>query len=434
MNSRNIRDIIEAYSEVHIPVEHRILSENPDVVIAVIAESVFQLGYTAEDFIEFLNESSVEDIVEFFVDIYEENFLIESAYSDEFITEQFIDLYEYGILDENRVTDVLKSASQAGGFARDVVKSGWKQATKGGGGLSGGIDAMKTRISRQMQQANGSLRGAIQKASPLGAGALNKVKGAVDAAKTRAGELVNKVKSKLPGGGGGTPPKSPGGGGPGGGGPGGGGPGPVSSSWARRRGDLYKTAAAGTVATGVGIGIDSLLNKTQNKPQARRTEKLVGSANFKGGLKASPKSDESAKNINKRGGMSLASGGTGYLAKKGDSYVIKKAKAIGSDDGFIGQAARSLGLTKQKDKAAEAARQKISNTNRVKYLGKQGLTAKNQAGYMAKGAKLGGMKTGENILKAHFEMWVDGLLAEGYDLSNYTWDGLYEEYIQIISE
>jgi hypothetical protein len=429
MNSRNIRDIIEAYSEVHIPVEHRILSENPDVVIAVIAESVFQLGYTAEDFIEFLNESSVEDIVEFFVDIYEENFLIESAYSDEFITEQFIDLYEYGILDENKVTDVLKSASQAGGFVRDVVKSGWKQATKGGGGLSGGIDAMGTRISRQMQQASGSLRGAIQKASPLGAGALNKVKGAVDAAKTRAGEFVNKVKSKLPGGGGGTPPKSPGGGGPGGGGPGGGGPGRFR---APSRGDIAKTAVAGTVGTGLGLGMNRN-GGTQGGTQARRTEKLVGSAN-KGGLKANPRGDENAKNINKGGGMSLASGGTGYLAKKGDSYVIKKAKAIGSDDGFIGQAARSLGLTKQKDKAAEAARQKISNTNRVKYLGNQGLTAKNQAGYMAKGAKLGGMKTGENILKAHFEMWVDGLLAEGYDLSNYTWDGLYEEYIQIISE
>ena len=432
MNSRNIRDIIEAYSEVHIPVEHRILSENPDVVIAVIAESVFQLGYTAEDFIEFLNESSVEDIVEFFVDIYEENFLIESAYSDEFITEQFIDLYEYGILNEAIVKDILKSGKdimKGARFAGDVVKSGWKQATKGGGGLSGGIDAMGTRISRQMQQANGSLRGAIQKATPLGAGALNKVKGAVDAAKTRAGELVNKVKSKLPGGGGGTPPKSPGGGGPGGGGPGGGGPGRFR---APSRGDIAKTAVAGTVGTGLGLGMNRN-GGTQGGTQARRTEKLVGSAN-KGGLKASPKSDESAKNINKRGGMSLASGGTGYLAKKGDSYVIKKAKAIGSDDGFIGQAARSLGLTKQKDKAAEAARQKISNTNRVKYLDNQGLTAKNQAGYMAKGAKLGGMKTGENILKAHFEMWVDGLLAEGYDLSNYTWDGLYEEYIQIISE
>ena len=243
MNSLNIRDIIEAYSEVHIPVEHRILSENPDVVIAVIAESVFQLGYTAEDFIEFLNESSVEDIVEFFVDIYEENFLIESAYSDEFITEQFIDLYEYGILNEAIVKDILKSGEdimKGARFAGDVVKSGWKQATKGGGGLSGGIDAMGTRISRQMQQANGSLRGAIQKATPLGAGALNKVKGAVDAAKTRAGELVNKVKSKLPGGGGGTPPKSPGGGGPGGGGN------PLKSP-------IAKTAVAGA-GTGVGSG------------------------------------------------------------------------------------------------------------------------------------------------------------------------------------
>jgi hypothetical protein len=269
-----------------------------------------------------------------------------------------------------------------------------------------------------MQQGGGSLTGAMQKSTPLGAGALNTVQNAINTAKTA-------VTSRLP--------KF----GPSGGGGGSGGsttpPTPPAGTPPRR---VPPLVAGGSVLGGTGLaaaGIYSLLNKTQNKPQVGRSEKLVGSAN-KGGLKADPKSDENAKNINKRGGMSLASGGTGYLAKKGDSYVIKKAKAIGSDDGFIGQAARSLGLTKDKDKAAEAARQKISNTNRVKYLGNQGLTSKNQAGYMAKGAKLGGMKTGENILKAHFEMWVDGLLAEGYDLSNYTWDGLYEEYIQIISE
>jgi hypothetical protein len=32
--------------------------------------------------------------------------------------------------------------------------------------------------------------------------------------------------------------------------------------------------------------------------------------------------------------------------------------------------------------------------------------------------------------KEDFELWVNELLDEGYDLSGYTWEGLYEEYIQ----
>jgi len=32
--------------------------------------------------------------------------------------------------------------------------------------------------------------------------------------------------------------------------------------------------------------------------------------------------------------------------------------------------------------------------------------------------------------KEDFELWVNNLLDEGYDLSGYTWEGLYEEYIQ----
>ena len=31
--------------------------------------------------------------------------------------------------------------------------------------------------------------------------------------------------------------------------------------------------------------------------------------------------------------------------------------------------------------------------------------------------------------KEEFELWVNNLLDEGYDLSGYTWEGLYEEYI-----
>jgi hypothetical protein len=33
--------------------------------------------------------------------------------------------------------------------------------------------------------------------------------------------------------------------------------------------------------------------------------------------------------------------------------------------------------------------------------------------------------------KLEFESWVNNLLEEGYDLSDYTWDELYENYIQL---
>lgn len=436
MDNTHLRNIMEAYNEVYSPDEQRVLSEDSDLVIGFIAESVFNLGYTAEEFIEFLNESEVDDIVEFFVDLYENNLLIESVSSDEFINEQFIALYEYGIF-EGKVGDILKAgkgALQAAGFARDALKSGWKQATKGGGGIKAGIDAAGKRVSRQINQAQGSLSGAMKNASPLGARTLSNIKSAASGAKAKAGELVNKAKSavtsRLPGGGPkqlsldlkGAGMKTPGGIKP------------------PSRSDVVKTAAAGTVGTGIGLALANkggggkVQSTATGTAQPRRTEKLVGSANFKGGLKATPESDKNAKDINKRGGVSLAGGGAGFLAKKGDSYVVKQAKPVGADDGIIGKAARAMGLTKGKDRAAEAARQKKANTNRVSYLQKQGLTKKNQAGYMAKGAKLGGQATGANILKAHFEMWVDELLEEGYDLSKYTWEGLYEEYLNIISE
>lgn len=436
MDSNNLKCIAEAYSEVYSPDDQRVLSENPDFVIGFIAESVFSLGYTAEDFIDFLNESSVDEIVEFFVNIYEENLLIESVVSDEYVTEQFVGLYAYGILSEGikpgDIVKGLRSARQAAGFVRDAAKSGWNQATKGGGGLRGGLDAAGKRISRQMNQAQGSLTGAMKNASPLGARTLSNIRNAASGAKAKAGELVNKakdaVKSILPGGGPkqlsldlkGAGMKTPGGIKP------------------PSKGDIGKTAVAGAVGTGIGLSLNK--GGAGNKPAgstgapARRTEKLVGSGSLKDRLKVSPESDKGAAEINKKGGMAMAGGGVGYMAKKGDSYVIKQAKPIGADDGIIGKAARAMGLTKGKDKALEAARQKKASANRLSYLQHQGLTKKNQTGYMAKGAKLGGEATGKNILKAHFEVWVDELIAEGYDLSKYTWEGLFEEYLNIISE
>ena len=44
-------------------------------------------------------------------------------------------------------------------------------------------------------------------------------------------------------------------------------------------------------------------------------------------------------------------------------------------------------------------------------------------------------KAGERLGRAlredeEFEAWVEGLWEEGYDLSDYTWEGLYEAYIE----
>jgi hypothetical protein len=151
----------------------------------------------------------------------------------------------------------------------------------------------------------------------------------------------------------------------------------------------------------------------------RRKEQLVGQ---KGDLKATDPVVADARKLNKMGGVSLGSGGTGYLATKGDKLVNVQAKGIGADDGIIGKAARKLGLTKAKDKALEAQRQNTSRTNREKYLQGQELTDKNVTGYQAKGAVRKGEKTGLNINASYeydtFDTVLEYLIAEGYADTN----------------
>jgi hypothetical protein len=152
-----------------------------------------------------------------------------------------------------------------------------------------------------------------------------------------------------------------------------------------------------------------------NGGSPRRKEQLVGQ---KGDLKATDPVVADAKKLNKAGGVSLGSGGTGYLAKKSDKLVTVQAKGIGADDGIIGKAARKLGLTKDKDKALEAQRQSTSRANREKYLQGQELTDKNVTGYQAKGAVRKGEKTGLNIKDSYeydtFDIVLEYLIAEGY--------------------
>ena len=151
----------------------------------------------------------------------------------------------------------------------------------------------------------------------------------------------------------------------------------------------------------------------------RRKEQLVGQT---GDLKATDPVVADARKLNKAGGVSLGSGGTGYLATKGDKLVTVQAKGIGADDGIIGKAARKLGLTKAKDKALEAQRQNTSRANREKYLQGQELTDKNVTGYQTKGAVRKGEKTGLNIKDSYeydtFDTVLEYLIAEGYADSN----------------
>ncbi len=148
----------------------------------------------------------------------------------------------------------------------------------------------------------------------------------------------------------------------------------------------------------------------------RRKEQLVGQ---KGDLKATDPVVAQARNINKKGGVSLGSGGTGYLAVKGDKLVNVQARQIGADDGILGRAARGLGLTREKDKALEAQRQNLSRANREKYLKAQELTDKNVTGYQTKGAIRKGEKTGLKIESSYeydrFNTILEYLVTEGYD-------------------
>ena len=192
----------------------------------------------------------------------------------------------------------------------------------------------------------------------------------------------------------------------------------------------------GKRAAGIGLGLLGLgalasMNKggggneagtSKPKPLAsRRKEQLVGGKG-NGELTATGSIVSQAKNLNKKGGISLGSGGTGYLAQQGGKLVAVQAKGIGADDGIIGKAARKLGLTKDKDKALEAQRQNTSRANREKYLQAQGLTDPNVTGYQAKGAVRKGKETGLNIKDSYeydtFDTVLEYLIAEGYADSN----------------
>ena len=192
----------------------------------------------------------------------------------------------------------------------------------------------------------------------------------------------------------------------------------------------------GKRAAGLGLGLLGLgalasMNKggggneagtSKPKPLAsRRKEQLVGGKG-NGELTATGSIVSQAKNLNKKGGISLGSGGTGYLAQQGGKLVAVQAKGIGADDGIIGKAARKLGLTKDKDKALEAQRQNASRANREKYLQAQGLTDPNVTGYQAKGAVRKGKETGLNIKDSYeydtFDTVLEYLIAEGYADSN----------------
>jgi hypothetical protein len=152
-----------------------------------------------------------------------------------------------------------------------------------------------------------------------------------------------------------------------------------------------------------------------NKPETRGAEAIVGSATRPGGLNANGADVQKyARVMNQKGGMQMSSGQRGFLAFKTDAktgkkqMILKQGPAVGANDSWIGQAARSLGLTKAKDAAALKAQQQAARKNRQTYLGggrdaasgfKQDLTGKNTAGYMAPGAKLYGMPTGGKIKK-----------------------------------
>ena len=158
-----------------------------------------------------------------------------------------------------------------------------------------------------------------------------------------------------------------------------------------------KAALVGAGLLGAGALAASMLGGKSKKQAPRRQEGLVGSATADKPLKANAENMKVAADLNKQGGIALGQGGSGYLAKKGDKFVIKQGKAIGADDGIIGKAARALGLTKGKDKALEAQRQAKARKNREAYLAGQELTDTNITDYQVKGAKRKGQETGKKV-------------------------------------
>ena len=122
-------------------------------------------------------------------------------------------------------------------------------------------------------------------------------------------------------------------------------------------------------------------------------------------------------------------------ARAADKATKKQPKKQGLLDRVAGAVNRGLDAAKNKaQKDIETRKKFMSNVRGTvevakKAAGKVGGVAKE----VGKGAS-GAVKFAAAVTREEVELWVNSLIEEGYDLSEYTWDDMYEIYMEEVKQ
>jgi hypothetical protein len=176
--------------------------------------------------------------------------------------------------------------------------------------------------------------------------------------------------------------------------------------------------------------------RLRREKAARREAEERASAERPSGMKAALRSQatKAAKQEQPK-----AKKETPTQTKKGIAGAIEWAKNKAQQDiASTRKGLKTLGDTWQSvsdTKAAQAAR--VGAKKGSRFLERHGKTLGGAAGRAAaqNPAVVATFRAGQRLRSAmqkedyEFESWVEGLWEEGYDLSDYTWEGLYEAYI-----
>lgn len=169
----------------------------------------------------------------------------------------------------------------------------------------------------------------------------------------------------------------------------------------------------------------------QGIPQGKSLERLRK-------LKAERKAREEKASQEKPSGMTAALRSQASVANKKETPAPKKgffATAIERDRAARQKAGDLIRQTVQTAQKAGQAASKFGSSMREPFETKGG---RNLQAALIKGLRTGSRAVRDAAakevakrrvgIKEEFESWVEELLDEGYDLSEYTWDELYEEY------
>jgi len=201
---------------------------------------------------------------------------------------------------------------------------------------------------------------------------------------------------------------------------------------------LLSEARAGGVkiapVTAKGEQFKKTKSNPQGIPQGRSLDRLQK-------LKAERKAREEKASQEKPSGMTAALKSQAKTASKKETSMPKKgffASAIERDKAAKQKAGELIRQTVQTAQKAGQAASRFGSSMREPF--------ETKAGRNLQASLIRGLRTGSRAardfaarevakrkvgMKEEFETWVDDLLQEGYDLSSYTWDELYEEYEEL---